>query len=179
MEFALIGKLKTPQTQIESVIKKFGGKVVAKIHDKLAAVISDEDEIKKMGPKMTMAKTYNIQVVSEDFLTNIETTDPYICIISRKISDWGGNVSVLILLTFFLCVFFNKTSFFLNVFHFFQPFSRIEQSEVKSRRETTFYTKSIPEKITYKIESKISTIILSNHSLFSFYLIIVSTIHRK
>lgn len=93
MEFALIGKLKSSKQQIESSVRRFGGKVVANIHDKLAAIISNEDEITKMGPKMIMAKTYNIQVVSEDFLTDIETTDPYICIISRSLSDWGGNVS--------------------------------------------------------------------------------------
>lgn len=94
MEFALIGKLNLPKHEIESIIKKMGGKLVTGIHDKLAAVISNEEEIRKMGPKMADAKKLDIQVVSENFLTSIKSTCPYICIISRKICDWGGNVSL-------------------------------------------------------------------------------------
>lgn len=93
MEFSLIGKLSSSNQKIESVIKRLGGKLVAGIHEKLAAVISNEDEIQKMGPKMTLAKKCDIQVVSEDFLTSIEKMDPCRYIICRSISDWGGNVS--------------------------------------------------------------------------------------
>lgn len=36
----------------------------------------------------------------------------------------------------------------------FQPYARIEENEVASRRETIFYTKSLPEKITLKWKGK-------------------------
>lgn len=93
MEFALIGKMNSSKQKIESTIQKLGGKVVTGIHDKLAAVISNEDEIQKMGPKMILAKTCDIQVVSEDFLTEVEKIDPCRYIICRSLSEWGGNVS--------------------------------------------------------------------------------------
>lgn len=93
MEFVQIGKLKKTKEEIEKTIKRKGGKVVAGIHNKLAAVISNEKEVQKMGTKMTEAKTKNIQVVSEEFLSDLENIDPVSSIISRNIADWGGNVS--------------------------------------------------------------------------------------
>ncbi|XP_031628011.1 poly [ADP-ribose] polymerase-like isoform X2 [Contarinia nasturtii] len=123
MEFAIIGKLKLTKQSIECAIRQMGGRVVEKIHDKLAAVISNQDEIERMGSKMIKAKECNIQIVSEEFLSKMETIDPFVYIINRSLSEWGGN-----------------------------PYSRIEQPTiVKSRRETIYYTKSVPEKITYKI----------------------------
>ena len=118
MEFVLIGKLKTPKKKIESRIKMLGGKVVAEIHGKLAAVISNEDEIKKMGPKMTLAKTFDIQVVSEDFLTEVEKIDPCRYIICRSLSDWGGNVSFSMILNriFMISLFFHKINTILAIF---------------------------------------------------------------
>lgn len=89
----MIGKLKMPRQEIENTIKQMGGKVVMGIHNKLAAVISNEEEINKMSAKMALAKTHNIQVASEDFLSDIESRDPYLCIFSHCISEWGGNVS--------------------------------------------------------------------------------------
>lgn len=89
----MIGKLKTPKQKIESEINKLGGTLVTKIHEKLAAVISNEGEIQKMGLKMATAKALDIQVVSEDFLTEVEKMDPCRYIICRSISEWGGNVS--------------------------------------------------------------------------------------
>lgn len=93
MEFVQIGKLKKTKEEIEKTIKQKGGKVVAGIHNKLAAIISNEKEVQKMGTKMTEAKTKNIQVVSEEFLSDLENIDPVSSIISRNIADWGGNVS--------------------------------------------------------------------------------------
>lgn len=94
MEFALIGKFKLSKQEIESTIKKMGGRVVAEIHEKIAAVISNEEEIRKMGPRMILAEKFNVQVVSEDYLTSVEINDPKMCIITRCISNWGGNVSL-------------------------------------------------------------------------------------
>ena len=92
MEFAIIGKLKMSHKDIESVIKKMGGRVVNGIHNKLAAVISNEEEIEKMGSKMVEARTCNVQVISEEFLSKLETVDPFSYIINRSLTDWGGNV---------------------------------------------------------------------------------------
>lgn len=117
MEFALIGKLKLSRQEIEGTIKKMGGKVVTKIHDKMAAVISNEEEIQKMGPKMILAEKFNIQIVSEDYLESIETNDPRMCIITRCLSEWGGNVSKLFI-SYKPCIIFSYFSNFSAFSHF-------------------------------------------------------------
>lgn len=113
MEFALIGKLKSSKQKIESTINNLGGTLVTKIHEKLAAVISNEDEIQKMGPKMAAAKACDIQVVSEDFLTEAEKMDPCRYIICRSLSEWGGNVSHSQLILNYFDDFLNRIFFFL------------------------------------------------------------------
>lgn len=81
--------------EIEQTIKKMGGKVGHHIHKNLAAVISTPEEVQQMSEQMKQVKTYNIQVVSENFLSEISSdTDPIFYIISRSICDWGGDVSM-------------------------------------------------------------------------------------
>ncbi|KAG4065356.1 hypothetical protein HA402_012301 [Bradysia odoriphaga] len=123
MEFAIIGKLKSSKVEIKEKIRKLGGRVVNKIHDKLAAVISNQEEIDKMEPIMAEAKACNIQIISEDFLSKMEDIDPLTYIVTRSLTDeWGGN-----------------------------PFLRVERNDVKSRRETLYYTETVPDKIRYKL----------------------------
>lgn len=93
MEFALVGKLSMPVSEIEKSIRKHGGKVVSIIHDKLAAVISNKEEVRKMAFQMVQAKKHNIQVISDEFLRELNTTDPMLYIISKSLCDWGGDVS--------------------------------------------------------------------------------------
>lgn len=97
MEFVLVGIFKQPISNIKRLIKKLGGKVSAEIHDRVAAIISTVKEVQKMDKQMTEARKHNIQVVSEDFLDEIQKSDadPISYIISKSISDWGGDVSVM------------------------------------------------------------------------------------
>lgn len=94
MEFVLVGDLKMSRNEIEKIIKKFGGKVVSEIHSKLAAVISTRYHVEKMGPEMIQAEKNGIQVVSEDFLNRIQSTEVIEYIIKNSICDWGDDVSV-------------------------------------------------------------------------------------
>lgn len=93
MEFVIIGNLKRSRNEIESIIKKMGGKIVPRVHYKLAAIISNQEEVQKMGSQMEEAKAFDIQVVSEEFLTEIANNDPVLHIITENISNWGGDVS--------------------------------------------------------------------------------------
>lgn len=93
MTFVIVGDLSKPKEKIEDDIWKMGGKVVDKIDKNLTAVLSNPDEVKTMGASMRKAKRCNIQVISEDFLTAIDTTDPFLYIISQSLCEWGGNVS--------------------------------------------------------------------------------------
>lgn len=95
MEFVLVGNFKQPRGDLERLIRKLGGKVSAEIHNNAAAIISTPYEVQKMGNQMAEAKQLSIQVVSEDFLAEIQTpgVDPILYIISASICDWGGDVS--------------------------------------------------------------------------------------
>lgn len=97
MEFVLIGDFTKPSNEIERKIRKMGGKVGTSIHARVAAIISNADEVKKMDKQMDLACMYNIQVVSEDFLNEIENpdtdTDPIAYMLCESICDWGGDVS--------------------------------------------------------------------------------------
>lgn len=121
MEFVVIGKLHKSKEEITKMIEKMGGKVIERVNSRLAAVISNEAEVQRMGPQMKEAKKLKIQVVSLNFLTEMQS-DPLLYVISESLCTWGGD-----------------------------PFARVDQIDVKSRRETAFYTKSLPEKITHKL----------------------------
>lgn len=97
MVFVLVGRHKQSTAIIKRLIKKLGGKVGTEIHDRVAAVISTVDEVQKMGKQMLEARKHNIQVVTEEFLDDIQNpgADPILYIISKSISDWAGDVSVL------------------------------------------------------------------------------------
>lgn len=93
MTFVIIGTLSKSKRAIEDQISKLGGKVVANIDSKLTAVISNRDDIERMDHVMNQAKRYKIQVVSEDFLTAIETEDPFQYIMTKSLFNWGEDVS--------------------------------------------------------------------------------------
>ena len=95
MELVLIGNFSRPTADIEKQIRQMGGKVVTEVHDRVAAIISTADEVQKMGRQMEVARMYDIQVVTEDFLKETQSpdVDPIGYILSESICDWGSNVS--------------------------------------------------------------------------------------
>lgn len=106
MEFAIVGiNLTRPRNEIERMIKKLGGKVVPNIHHKLAAVISNEDEVRRMSEPILAAKLHGIQVLTGAFLTEVAelNIDPILYILSQSICDWGGDVSEILLNIFDIC----------------------------------------------------------------------------
>lgn len=100
MEFVIVGShLTTPRNEIERMVKKMGGKIVPNIHHKVAAVISNENEVRKMSKPILTAKLYDIQVVSEQFFIDVyeSNIDPVWYIVTKNISEWGGDVSIFML----------------------------------------------------------------------------------
>lgn len=96
MEFILVGSFTKARGDLERQIRKLGGTVGVEVHDRVAAIISTSAERRKMGNQMIEARKHNIQVVSEEFLDEIQApdADPILYIISKSISDWGGDVSI-------------------------------------------------------------------------------------
>lgn len=93
MEFVIIGKTEKSKDDIKLIIQKLGGKLGTKIHEKVAAIISTEDEVLRMGSRMAEAKEIGIQVVPEDFLDDAKNGGAISYIISKSLCDWGIDVS--------------------------------------------------------------------------------------
>lgn len=92
MEIGIIGRTKRPREQLKSAIEKMGGKLVTKIHDKLAAIISNEREIERMTARMEDAKNFGIQIVPENFVDDIADGGTIEYIKTASISEWGADV---------------------------------------------------------------------------------------
>ncbi|XP_055301013.1 uncharacterized protein LOC129567771 [Sitodiplosis mosellana] len=90
MEFMAIESW-AKRKEIERIVERMGGKVVSRIHRKLAAVISNQETLEKMGRIIVIAKSYNIQVVSENFLIEAQHSDPLWYIKNYSLSKWGGD----------------------------------------------------------------------------------------
>lgn len=93
MEFVIVGKTEQLKDDIKKVIQRMGGKLGTKLHENVAAVISTEDEVKRMGSKMREAKNFGIQVIPEDFLDDVKKNGGAVSYItSKSLCDWGTDV---------------------------------------------------------------------------------------
>lgn len=93
MHVVVIGKLSMPKEELKREIGRLGGKLVTTLQEKIAVVISNAEEVEKMNKKMEEAKSFNIQVVGEEFLKAIEKgtpTDTMEKIKSMSICSWGS-----------------------------------------------------------------------------------------
>lgn len=92
MEFIIIGKTTKSKDDIKAIIQKMGGKLGTKLHEKIAAIISTEAEVKRLGSRMQEVKDFGIQVVPEDFLDYAKDGNAISFIISTSLCDWGTDV---------------------------------------------------------------------------------------
>ena len=95
MEFVLQGKTSKSKDELKKIIQRMGGKVGTKIHDKVAAIISTEEEVERLGSRMQEAKDLGIQVLPEDFLEDVKKGNAISLISSKSLCDWGTDVSQL------------------------------------------------------------------------------------
>lgn len=124
MEFFICGMTAKSKGLLKSEIQKLGGKVVSKIHDKLAAVIATPAEVEKNSKKIEEAKKFDIQIISEDFVEEAKAGGAVILINKKSICSWGSD-----------------------------PRSRIPvNTEKKSSKSKSIFTKSVPS--TQKLKLK-------------------------
>lgn len=74
-----------------------GGRVARNLHDKLAAIISTEEEVQNMDDRMEEAKKLGVQVVSEEFLDKAKTEGAIAYIKNNSICDWGTDVCIFVI----------------------------------------------------------------------------------
>lgn len=125
MEFVIVGKTKKSKDDIKNIIQKMGGKLGSKIHDKVAAIISNEAEVERMGGRMNEAKELGIQVVPEHFLDDVKDGNAVSFIISQSLCDWGTD-----------------------------PNARIPQEDLTKSKSKSIYTKSVPKSQKLKLKSE-------------------------
>lgn len=92
MEFVIVGETVRPKDEIENKIKQMGGKLIENMHENVAAIISNPEEVSTMGPAMEEAKTKGIHVIPETFIDNVKHIDPIKLIVTMDLSNWGQNV---------------------------------------------------------------------------------------
>lgn len=95
MEFVIVGKTEKSKDEIKKVIQKMGGKMGTKIHEKVAAIISTEKEVERLGYRMQEAKDLGIQVIPETFLDDVKGKNAVTLIISQSLCDWGTDVNFM------------------------------------------------------------------------------------
>ncbi|KAG5315729.1 PARP polymerase, partial [Acromyrmex insinuator] len=95
MQFVILGRTQKDKEELKKEILLLGGTVVTKIHQDLAAVISNQNEVDKMNKRMEDVKLHDIQVITEDFIEEAkEYTDSPIMLLKKKtISSWGGDIN--------------------------------------------------------------------------------------
>lgn len=116
IEFMIVGASEKLHDEIKNKILKMGGKVVAKIHTRLAAVISDEYTVNVGNPMIKEAHIHRIQVIPYDFLNEIMEADPVEVIVKRDLSKWGKGVRVYFLLVVFCWLFYSEFLVFFLIF---------------------------------------------------------------
>lgn len=123
MEFVIIGHLEQSKDDIKKVIQKMGGKLGTKVHEKVAAIISTEKEVEKLGSKMQEAKDFGIQVVPEDFLDAVKGGGAISFITSKSICDWGTDVSLCYPFVFYVYSSNDIASVFISILYCSQTFA--------------------------------------------------------
>lgn len=85
--------MKKPRTEIEHKIRLMGGKIASEINSKIAAVISNSEEVNQAQGNIKEAFLRRIQVVPEEFVDEAMNTDNVIKLIAdRDLSQWGRDV---------------------------------------------------------------------------------------
>lgn len=125
MEFVIVGKTEKSKDEIKKIIQKMGGKLGTKIHENVAAIISNEAEVERMGSRMNEAKELGIQVVPEQFLDDAKDGNAVSFIISQSLCDWGTD-----------------------------PNARIPQEDLTKSKSKSIYTKSVPKSQKLKLKSE-------------------------
>jgi len=95
MQFVILGRTQKDKEELKKEILLLGGTVTTKIHEDLAAVISNQNELEKMNKRMEDVQACDIQVITEDFIEEAkEYTDAPIMLLKKKtISSWGGDIN--------------------------------------------------------------------------------------
>ncbi|EFN69632.1 Poly [ADP-ribose] polymerase [Camponotus floridanus] len=95
MQFVIQGRTQKDKEELKKEILLLGGTVTTKIHEDLAAVISNQNELEKMNKRMEEVQACDIQVITEDFIEEAkEYTDAPIMLLKKKtISSWGGDIN--------------------------------------------------------------------------------------
>ncbi|XP_063775031.1 poly [ADP-ribose] polymerase 1 [Pseudophryne corroboree] len=92
MVVLVVGKLSKNKDEVKSLIEELGGKSTGSAN-KATVCVSTQKEVDKMGKKMEDLQAANVQVVSEDFLKEIQSGKSIRDLLTQyRISTWGAEI---------------------------------------------------------------------------------------
>lgn len=97
MNFSATPKLCMKNPEIKLIIERLGGKFTTSITNETVAVISNQDQLEKMGKKLTQSEELEIHVIDEQILHDLcnvarETIKPEELILKHNIATWGSDL---------------------------------------------------------------------------------------
>ncbi|KAK8763975.1 hypothetical protein V5799_033404 [Amblyomma americanum] len=87
----VFGKTTTPVEELKKKLAPLGAKVASKVSEKTLCLISTADEVKKKSKRVKEAETFNVHVVSENFLDSLASGGPAAAVDQFKLAPWGGD----------------------------------------------------------------------------------------
>ncbi|KAM4632765.1 poly [ADP-ribose] polymerase 1 [Polymixia lowei] len=93
MKLLSVGKLTKNKDELKAAVEELGGKITSTAN-KAGLCLSTKKEVEKMSKKMEEVKEAGVRVVSEDFLTDIKSSDKALqeLVSLHAISPWGAEV---------------------------------------------------------------------------------------
>ncbi|XP_068632575.1 poly [ADP-ribose] polymerase-like [Battus philenor] len=97
LEFFIYGSNKTSKEDLKLRILKLGGRVVSKLTDTVAAVVTTKEELKKQLPMIQTIQSKDIEVIEESFFDLISAESRTVMeslklINENNIANWGADV---------------------------------------------------------------------------------------
>uniref|UniRef100_A0A665TTI1 Poly [ADP-ribose] polymerase n=1 Tax=Echeneis naucrates TaxID=173247 RepID=A0A665TTI1_ECHNA len=95
MKLLAVGKLSKNKEDLKTFVEELGGKITGTAN-KASLCLSTKKEVEKMSKKMEEVRDAGVRVVSEDFLTDIKSSDKALqeLVSLHAISPWGAEVKV-------------------------------------------------------------------------------------
>lgn len=150
MEIVVFGETKKPRMEIEKIIQKMGGTVRYTVDETVTVIISSTKYINMVDKHIKKAKEFGIQIVSEDFLDEVQNKDAVALMVEKNLCSWGIDVSKLQIDSYLI----SGMQIIINIF-LLQPNIRISLHNKKMPSSSSLYTIPLPKSQKMTLKSKL------------------------
>ncbi len=102
MNFSTVGKLNKKNAEIKLILDRLGGKLVSNLDDTIVALITNSEQLQKMGKKLSQSLNLNIHAIDEKFIEELcnqpaeKLGDIEQLILSHNLASWGSDLKTRI-----------------------------------------------------------------------------------